>query len=118
MSVEWDASELDDLGELFSTTVARVSRERATRLASHAEAIRSQAATEAAGYRHATGALAEDLRVTGGDVTKRVGSSLREAFFLEFGSPTTGSPRPYLTGPARKEVDALLRELGEAAMPK
>lgn len=117
-NIEFDTSELDDLNTMLMTAAARVDKVRATGLARTAETVRDQAAATVRSYPHATGALANDLHVSGTPLTKLVGSTLREAFFLEFGSPTTGGPRPFLTGPARTEITRLLEELGRAAIPE
>lgn len=117
VAVGFDVSELDDLQKLLTTAVTRVAKERAAGLERHADAVRDQAIATARGYTKGTGALADDIEVTGTPLTKRVGSDLREAFFLEVGSHNTGSPRPFLTGPARIEITKLLQELGVAAMP-
>lgn len=117
VSVTFDTSELDHLNDLLGAAVARVDKERATALSHHADRVASTAAATARGYTKGTGALASDISVTGTPLTKIVGSSLREAAFLEFGSPNTGPPRPWLTGPARIEMTELLKELAHAAGP-
>ena len=116
--ITFDTSELDDLNNMLSRAAAKVVGVRGAGLARTAEAVKSQAAQTARNYPHATGALADSQTVSGTQLTKRVGSTLREAFFLEFGSPTTGGPRPWLTGPGRTEITKLLEELGEAAVPE
>jgi hypothetical protein len=47
-------------------------------------------------------------------VHRRVFAEVREAAFLEYGSPNTGAPRAWLTGPARKAIDELFAELSAA----
>jgi hypothetical protein len=116
-NIIFDTSELNDLDKLLTTAAGRVDKVRSAGLARAAESVRDQAAATVRSYPHATGALANDLHVAGTPLTKTVGSTLREAFFLEFGSPTTGGPRPFLTGPARTEITHLLEELGKAGMP-
>lgn len=118
MDVTFDTSELDDLNKMLTAAAAKVEKTRASGLARAAESVRDQAASTVRSYPHSTGALANDLHVSGTPLTKTVGSTLREAFFLEFGSPTTGGPRPFLTGPARTEITRLLVELGRAAIPE
>jgi hypothetical protein len=116
--ITFDTSELDDLNAMLTRAAAKVDKTRAAGLMRTAQSVRDQAAATASSYPHATGALADDLSISGTPLTKRVGSTLRESFFLEFGSPTTGGPRPYLTGPARTEITRLLEELGRAAIPE
>lgn len=117
VNVSFDTSELENLNRLLAAAAARVDKERASALARAADKVRSQAETTARGYTKGTGALADSITVTGTPLTKIVGSTLREGFFLEFGSPNTGGPRPWLTQPARTEMTRLLEELGRAAAP-
>lgn len=117
VSVTFDTSELDNLNGLLGEAITRVDKERASALSHHAELVASTARATVRGYTKGTGVLAEDISVTGTPLTRVVGSPLREAFFLEFGSPNTGAPRPWLTGPARVEMTELLKELGHAAEP-
>ena len=117
VNVTFDTSDLDNLNLMLTTAAARLDKARASGLARAADRIRSDAAATVRGYPHATGALADSITVSGTPLTKVVGSTLREAFFLEFGSPTTGGPRPWLTRPARTEMTKLLEELGRAAIP-
>jgi hypothetical protein len=67
-----------------------------------------------------TGELASSLRQftyladpTG--ATLRVGAAVRQAFFLEYGSPTTGAPRPWLSGPAERGQEDILIDLAREA---
>lgn len=117
-NVTFDTSELDDINTMLSRAAAKVDTTRARGLEQTANSVRDQAAATARSYAHASGALANDVSVSGTPLTKVVGSTLREAFFLEFGSPTTGGPRPWLTAPARTEITRLLEELGKAAIPE
>jgi hypothetical protein len=117
-NITFDTSELDDLNDMLVRAAVRVASTRARGIERAANSVRDQAASTAASYPHATGALAADVAVSGTALTKIVGSDLREAFFLEFGSPTTGGPRPWLTGPARTEMLHLLEALSEASIPQ
>lgn len=117
VAITFDTSELDNLNALLGAAAARVDKERASALSHHAEQVASTGRATVRGYTKGTGALADDISVTGTPLTKVVGSDLREAFFLEFGSPNTGAPRPWLTAPARFEMTELLKELGHAAGP-
>lgn len=112
-----DFSALDDLNRLLEAAVKRTAKARADELNKTAEKVRDQAAAIAASYPKGTGALAANVTVTGTALTRRVGSDLREGWFLEFGSPNTGAPRPWLTGPAGRGAEELLAELGKAAAP-
>lgn len=118
VQVLFDPSGLDDLEGFLAGAAARVAEVRREGLDHAASAIRDKASATASSYPHATGALAADVSVSGSGLSKKVGSNLREAFFLEFGSPTTGGPRAWLSEPARNEMSRLLVELGAAAVPR
>lgn len=117
VAVGYDTSELANLQRTLVLAAIRIDKERAAGLQRAATAVRDQAIQTARTYTKGTGALAENIEVTGTPLTKQVGSDLREAFFLELGSPNTGGPRPFLTGPARIEITKLLVELGHIAEP-
>jgi hypothetical protein len=49
------------------------------------------------------------------DGAYRVGAGVRQAFFLEYGSPNTGAPRPWLSAPAMTAQQRVLSEVSKAA---
>lgn len=116
-NVQYDSSELDNLNVLLAAAAARVDRVRARGLATAAQNVRAAGEATARAYPKGTGALADNVTVSGTALTQVVGSDLREASFLEFGSPNTGAPRPWLTAPAHAEMTQLLKDLGEAGSP-
>lgn len=112
-----DFTALDDLNSFLEQAITRTAKERTKALDETSEEVRSEAAAIAASYPNGTGALAENVTVSGTDLTKRVGSDEREGWFLEFGSPNTGGPRPWLTGPADRGAAKMLTRLSKAAEP-
>ena len=117
-AITFDTSDLDNLNDMLTRAAAKVDTTRARGLEHTARSVRDQAAATARSYPHATGELADSVEIRGTPLTKVVGSTKRQGFFLEFGSPTTGGPRPWLTQPARLGMTALLEELGKAAIPE
>lgn len=113
--VSADFSDLGKLETLLKSAGRKTAQERTVILGTVAERVRSAAAATAASYPHATGNLAGDVVVTGSALTKRIGSNVKEGHFLEFGSPTTGGPRPWLTGPAEVGTQELVEALAKAA---
>lgn len=113
--ISFDTSEIDKLNEMLKAARDRPHAVRAEAL-DRAEASTIAGAREiAAGYTKGEGILGDSLQSEGSPVHRRVFSDLRESLFLETGSPNTGAPRAWLTGPARKSVDALFIELSESA---
>lgn len=117
VQVTADTSDIDELNKVLSEAAARVDKERAVALTRTAHKVRDIAVATVRGYTKGTGALADNVVIGGTPLTRTVGSELREAAFLEFGSPNTGGPRPWLTQPAHLGMTALLNELGAAAEP-
>lgn len=111
--ISLDTSGLDDLNALLQAAIEKTPRERAKALDATARTVAARASATAGSYTKGTGDLANSVTVSGSDLTKLVGADLREAWFLEVGSPSTGAPRPWLTGPAMDEVAKLLTKLGE-----
>lgn len=62
--------------------------------------------------RDSTGELARSVDYDRSGYTRRVFADVRQAFFLEYGSPTTGGPRPWLSAPAERGSARLAVELG------
>jgi hypothetical protein len=49
--------------------------------------------------------------------SRKIGAEVDQALWLEVGSPTTGGPRPWLTGPAAKGHYLLGLEIEKRAVP-
>ena len=113
MDVGIDVSELGDLAGMLSRAAERPRAERAAALDKVAHQVQSEATAIASTYTKGTGKLAESIELSGTPLSRRIFANVREAFFLEFGSPNTGPPRPWLTGPAEKGAKELFDELGK-----
>lgn len=64
-----------------------------------------------------TGDLAEGVQADTTGITRRIFSPVRQAAFQEYGSPNTGPPNPWLTGPARLGSMRLLQEMVRMGHP-
>ena len=72
----------------------------------------------AAGYPKATGELASEVSTDmGPGLTGRVYANVRQAWFLEVGSPNTGAPRPWLSEPAERSQERLYAHIIRVAKP-
>ncbi len=105
------SSDVDGLTKLLETARVRSYTERTKVLKRIAEDVAAKASATARSYPHATGTLADAVEVDGTPASKRIHADVREAFFLEYGSPSTGGPRPWLSAPARDGANQLLAEL-------
>lgn len=113
MDVGIDVSDLADLARMLERAAARPHAERAAVLDRVAREVQAEATAIAATYTKGTGRLVESIELSGTPVSRRIFADVREAFFLEFGSPNTGAPRPWLTGPAERGAKELFDELGK-----
>lgn len=110
MTVSIDTRDLDVLDWVLGTAAEGAPRESEAALTKAVERVHAQAVSNAAKVRD-TGALMESVDYDTEGMTRRVWSETREAWFQESGSPTTGAPNPWLTGPARAAVPELLRDI-------
>jgi hypothetical protein len=79
-----------------------------------ANEIAAEARSTAAGYPKGTGETARSIDVERrGDASYSVVASSRAAFYLEVGSPNTGAPRPFITGPAERALGELVERVGK-----
>jgi hypothetical protein len=112
-----DASEIRVLEHKLGQAAADMHREAGNEVQKTARQVAAEARGIAGGYPHGTGALAAAVRVTGSGLNATVGADVREAFYLEVGSPNTGAPRPWLSGPAERHQRDLEDQLAKAADP-
>jgi len=112
-----DTSDLDRLRYLLDRAGDRIDNKAADEVRDVTSRIAAEARSTAAGYPHGTGALAAavDYEVSG--LESRVFANVREAFYLEYGSPNTGAPRPWLTEPTERGMRDLEDKLGKAGAP-
>lgn len=111
--VDVDMSEVLDLIVKLERAIERPTKERRRLLAAAGSEIESEARGNLADH-HDSGETEAGLqREMVGDTRVRIWSPGRGGFFLEFGSPTTGAPVPWLSGPAMRAEESLLEELGK-----
>lgn len=112
VTISADYSDLDDLVQLLTRATERPHRERAVALVETAVKVENEARTNAQAFHiDSTGELAAAITRAGTPVFQRIFANVRHAAFLEYGSPTTGPPRPWLTGPARRGADDLFERI-------
>lgn len=116
MNITFD-HDLDELEALLEAARSRPYRDRVKALDAAANRVADEASRIARSYPSATGELADAVDITGTPASRIIGANVRQAFFLEYGSPNTGAPRAWLSGPARAEVNQLLLDLAAAAEP-
>lgn len=113
--ITFDTTEIDGLADLLATARERPHKERADDLTQTADSIATKSRAIVATYqKDSTGLLGESIQVEGTPVHKRIFADVREAFFLETGSPNTGGPRDWLTGPAQEGIDEMFERLSRA----
>lgn len=113
-----DTSDLDNLIDQLGAAINRTPKERAAALRRAGDATEAGARANVASYTAAsTGELLSTITHHGTDLQRQVGSTVKQAALLEYGTPTTGAPRPWLTGPAESALDDLLSDLASAAEP-
>ena len=115
MSVDY--SQINRLRDKFARQAKAFPKVTATEVSAAGDETAAEAKGIAGGYPKGTGALAAAVQVTraGGGVVS-VGAAVREAWYLEVGSPNTGAPRPWLTGPAVRALDELLDRMSKRAV--
>jgi HK97 gp10 family phage protein len=106
-----DVSELEDLAALLVEAGVKADKISGERLREIATQLRDDAVA-AAPVR--TGDLAASIYMRGGKDFRRVGSDIRYAFFVEFGTSDT-PPQPFLFPAARRAEDDLFREFERLA---
>jgi len=115
--VSVDYSQINRLREKFAHQAEAMPKIAEDEVDDIGEEVASEARGIAAGYPKGTGALAAAVRVIRvGSAVVSVGAAVREAFYLEVGSPNTGAPRPWLTGPATRALEELLERMSKKAV--
>lgn len=114
MDISFDASAIADLNGVLEKARQRSHKDRTKILARIAGEVRDDARDNALAFNtDSTGELAAAVDTEGTAARKRVFANVRQGYFLEYGSPTTGAPRPWLSDPARKGANKLLAEISE-----
>lgn len=110
-----DLTEIKDLIGMLDRASKRPHAERARAL----DEVGGHVETEARGIvatfqTKSTGELEGAIYRRGTPVSQEIGADVKQAFFLETGSPTTGGPRPWLSGPAERGMVELLELVGKS----
>lgn len=111
-----DMSDIHELEGLIEHAKNAAPEESAKALETRTTEAYNEALGNARGFHKAsTGALAsvttmEMIRGEHGIIRAPV----RQGWFQEYGSPNTGAPNPWLSGPARAAADRLVRDMGDA----
>lgn len=109
-----DTSELDELAALLRRAADAAPDKADEALGKVVLTVHGAAVRNAAGFNTAsTGELAAAVDYDRSGNSRRVFADVRQAYFLEYGSPKTGAPRPWLSGPAERGSLALLRAMAE-----
>jgi len=112
-----DVSEIKQLEKLFGTAAKASSVGAEKALRDVTVKVAGEAVANALSFHTAsTGELAAAVEHQVSGTGARVFADVRQAFFLEYGSPTTGGPRPWLTEPAERGSTELLTRLSKLGM--
>lgn len=118
MSLTVDTSEIDALAALLAGAAPRMETDT-TRVMD--QVASSVVAAAKASVPVASGELRDSVQVERqggkGYRVRYIHAEPRQGYFLEYGSPTTGAPRPWLSGPAQRGAMVLHDELMRVADP-
>lgn len=108
-----DTSELDVLAGLLAHAADEAEGETSQLLDKEVPKTFEEARSTVAGYPKATGATAASMGHDTEGHTRRIWAGTKQGALLEYGTPTTGPPRPWLTGPAQRASRRILEEMAE-----
>lgn len=117
MSFTLNTSDLGRLTRMLDRAADQVDNRAEDAVREVTGRIADEARSTAASYPKGTGALAADINEDTSGLEARVFTNQREGFYLEYGSPNTGAPRPWLTEPTERGARDLEDKLGEAGAP-
>lgn len=106
MSVSIDTADLKALAAELAANAVKVEAIAATNLSEIAQELQADAKSRAPVD---TGALRDSIYIRGGKDFRTVGSDIRYARFVEYGTSDT-SPQPFMNPAARKAEQSLLDE--------
>lgn len=116
--IQVDMSDLKLLERLLADAERSIAVDAVRIVNRVANQVEREAKQTAASY-NGTGELSRSVRQLGrsdpSGATVAIGAPVRQAFFLEFGSPNTGAPRPWLSGPAARGQQDILIDLAREA---
>lgn len=114
-SLHADFRALRELEQFLDQAERRAQTVPPLRLAAAAQGVYLDAMSNASAMAD-TGELARSVQMERlNDGAYRIGADVRQAFFLEYGSPNTGAPRPWLSSPARSAQMQVLSDMSKAA---
>jgi hypothetical protein len=112
--VTLDTSDLERLGALLDAAARSAPVASDALLDVHGLRVLADATANAGSYTKAsTGELRGAMFYERHQGVRRIGSNVRQAFFLEYGSPKTGAPDPWLSGPAERETEQMLASMAQ-----
>ena len=108
-----DTSELEILRMLLSTAADEAEGETSELLDQEVRDVYEEAHSTVQSYPKATGATAASMGFDTSGHTRRIWAGTKQGALLEHGTPTTGPPRPWLSGPAEQASRRILEEMAE-----
>lgn len=108
-----DASEIDELRSLLGAAANAAPGAADEALDIIVPQVYREAMTTVAGYPMATGETAASMGFDTRGFGRRIWAGTKQGALLEYGTPTTGGPRPWLTGPAERGSMELLRHMAK-----
>jgi len=118
--IQVDMSDLELLERLLADAERAIAVDAVRIVQRAANRVERESKQTASSY-NGTGELSRSIKQLGrsdpSGATVAVGAQVRQAFFLEYGSPNTGAPRPWLSGPAERAQEDILIDLAREAKP-
>lgn len=118
MSFKIDTSQIDELAALLAGAAPRMEKDTTRVIDMVTDAVVSSVK---AGVPRDTNELADSVEVDRsgglGYRVRYIHADPKQGYFLEYGSPTTGAPIPWLSGPAQQGSMLLHSELMRVADP-
>ena len=112
IDVKADFSDIADLQRRLGVAREVPHKIRARELKAVADEAAQKARTTVSGYNtDSTGELLASITQSGTPVFQQISAEPKQARLLEYGTPNTGAPRPWLTEPAQEAIDELFERL-------
>jgi hypothetical protein len=118
MSVVADFADLARLDADLGEAADRANRQIKVAVRTAVDKTATAAKGNVASFRtKSTGELLASIRVQHFDFAGRISADPKQAAMLEYGTPNTGAPRPWLSAPAGKAQEDLFAAVAEAGAP-
>lgn len=108
-----DVSEVESLADLLEHAADIAPDEAEKVLGSETERVHREAERTVRGYPMATGETADSMGHDTDGLNRRIWAGTKQGALLEYGTPNTGAPRPWLTGPAEQASKRILTSMAE-----